>query len=196
MDAGMGGLPFPPRLTGPLAITHATVVPMDTERLLPDHTVVIEDGRIRTLAPSGSVDVTRTPGVQVVDGTGKYLLPGLADMHAHYWDPGVAALYLANGVTLVRNMWGAPFHLALRRQVQEGRLPGPRIVTTTPIIDGPDQHGRTCGRGDVARRSRRRPHRWCGATPPAATSRSRCSGRSPRTRSGPSAGPRGRSACG
>ena len=143
MDAGMGGLPFPPRLTGPLAITHATVVPMDTERLLPDHTVVIEDGRIRTLAPSGSVDVTRTPGVQVVDGTGKYLLPGLADMHAHYGDPGVAALYLANGVTLVRNMWGAPFHLALRRQVQEGRLPGPHIITTTPIIDGPDQHGRT-----------------------------------------------------
>jgi imidazolonepropionase-like amidohydrolase len=143
MQTPMQGTDFPPRLTGPLAITHVTVVPMDTERLLPDHTVVLEDGRIRTLAPSGSVDVTRTPGARVVDGTGKYLLPGLADMHVHYWDPEAAALYLANGVTLVRNMWGAPFHLALRRQVQEGRLPGPRIVTTTPIIDGPDQRGRT-----------------------------------------------------
>jgi imidazolonepropionase-like amidohydrolase len=119
---------------------------MDTERLLPDHTVVIEEGRIRALGPSATVDVA---GARVVDGAGQYLLPGLADMHVHYWDPEVAALYLANGVTLVRNMWGAPVHLALRRQVEEGRFAGPRIVTTTPIIDGPDQRGRTLWAGST-----------------------------------------------
>ena len=115
MDADLhtDGLPFPPRSRGPLAITRVTVVPLDAERVLPEHTVLIEDGRVAALAPAAALDVTGQPGVRVVDGAGRYLLPGLADMHVHLWDPDEAALYLANGVTLVRNMWGRPVHLAL-----------------------------------------------------------------------------------
>ena len=125
-------LSFPGRLSAPLAITHVAVVPMDERRVLHDHTVVIDDGSITAIGPSGAMN---TAGMSTVDGSDKYLLPGLADMHVHYWTPGDPALFLANGVTLVRNMAGAPFHLELQRQVQDRDLPGPHIVTTSPIID-------------------------------------------------------------
>ena len=70
--------PLPPRQDGPLAITHVTVLPMDEERLLPDQTVVLKNGHIEALGPAS---ILATDGMQHVDGTGKYLLPGLADMH-------------------------------------------------------------------------------------------------------------------
>jgi hypothetical protein len=127
-------LAFPSRLASPLAITHVAVVPLDTERVLPDQTVIIEHGRIQVLAPSNEVDISSLPAV--LDGAGKYLMPGLADMHVHYWSPGDAPLFLAQGVTLVRNMSGAPFHLALQQQVERGEMPGPRIITTSPIVEG------------------------------------------------------------
>ena len=148
-DLQAAGLPFPPRLRGPLAITRVTVVPLDAERVLPEHTVLLKDGRVAALAPAAALDVAGRPGVRVVDGAGKYLLPGLADMHAHLWDPGEAALYLAHGVTLVRNMWGHPLHLALAQRVARGALPGPRIVTTSPVIDGPGPTGGTFWPGAV-----------------------------------------------
>jgi hypothetical protein len=64
--------PFPPRLTTPIAITHATVVPMDTERLLFDHTILIEDGSITALAPSSTFSVESN--YLLVDATGKYVI--------------------------------------------------------------------------------------------------------------------------
>jgi imidazolonepropionase-like amidohydrolase len=140
-DLHAEGVPFPPRVDGPLAITHVTVVPMDAERVLPEHTVLIEDGRVVALAPAAALDVAGRPGVRVVDGAGRYLLPGLADMHVHLWDPDEALLYLAHGVTLVRNMWGHPLHLALERRMARGALPGPRVVTASPLIDGPGPTG-------------------------------------------------------
>jgi len=131
---------FPPRVRGPLAITHVTVVTMESQQLLPDQTVIVEDGLIRALAPSATLDVT---GVQVVDGSGKYLMPGLADMHTHITDAGVLRLYLANGVTQVRNMEGLPFHLALAQMVERGALAGPRLFTVSPLIDGLGTQGLT-----------------------------------------------------
>lgn len=134
----------------PLAITHVTVLPIDEKRLLPDHTVVLKNGYIEAL---GSSNTLTTDGIQQVDGTDKYLLPGLADMHVHYWDrgdnPGEFALFLANGVTFVRNMWGHPSHLALARHIQQGDIPGPRLVTTSPIIDGPNTNGETVHPGST-----------------------------------------------
>ena len=125
-------LTFPSRLSAPMAIINVAVVPMDESRVLHDHTVVIDDGSITAVGPSAAMD---TAGMPTVDGSDRYLLPGLADMHVHYWTPGDSALFLANGVTLVRNMAGAPFHLELQRQIHDGELPGPRIVTASPIID-------------------------------------------------------------
>jgi imidazolonepropionase-like amidohydrolase len=146
MADGLYPLEFPARLTGPLAVTRVTVVPMDAERVLPDHTVIVEDGRIRALAPSAQIDVG---DAVIVDGSQRWLMPGLADMHVHYHDPAEFALHLANGVTTVRNMWGAPLHLALRQKVERGELPGPRMVTTSPIVDGPGADGRTIWPGST-----------------------------------------------
>ena len=133
-------LKFPARVSKPMVITNVAVVPMDRNRVLSDQTVVIDDGFIKTIGPSASVI---TAGMSTVDGSNKYLLPGLAEMHVHYWTPGESALFLANGVTLVRNMAGASFHFELQRKIQKGELPGPHIVTTSPIIDGWDSGIRT-----------------------------------------------------
>ena len=143
---------FPARVSKPMAITNVAVVPMDQNRVLPDQTVVIDDGFIKAIGPSSSVNVA---GMSTVDGSNRYLLPGLADMHVHYWTPGESALFLANGVTLVRNMAGAPFHLDLQRQIQQGELPGPHIVTSGPIVDGWDPGIRTWLSVDGTRAAKR-----------------------------------------
>ena len=88
---------FPARLAEPLAIAHVTVIPLDEKRLLPDHTIMIEDGFIRVMGPSSE---NETGGMRVVDGSRKYLMPGLADVHVQFEDSGEFAMFLTNGVTL------------------------------------------------------------------------------------------------
>lgn len=134
--------------TAPIAFVGVDVVPMDEERVLADQTVVVEDGRIVALGGRGELSVPQ--GATRVDGRGRYLVPGLADMHAHLsgyvTDAGgdrdaiarsEMLLYVATGVTLVRNMSGSDAHLEYRRRVAAGELVGPRIVTVTNIVDGP-----------------------------------------------------------
>lgn len=134
------GLHFPPPLSGRLALVDVNVVPMDTDRILPQQTVIVEDGIVMTV---GRRDQVPTDRATVVDCSGKYLMPGLADMHVHWWEPTDVALYLANGVTTVRNMRGSPFHLALRQRIAGRAVPGPRLITTSPLIDGVDANNRT-----------------------------------------------------
>ena len=81
--------------------------------------------------------MTLADGVAAIDGTGRYLLPGLTDMHAHVFTADALVPYLANGVTTVRNMWGGPMALEMKEAVAEGRIPGPRIVTAGQLLDGP-----------------------------------------------------------
>ena len=140
MDSEFLSLTFPSRLSGALAITHVTVVPMDSERLLSDQTLVIEGGLIRAMGPSTEVV---TGDAQVVNGSGNYVMPGLADMYCGYSDPADSIMYLANGVTLIRTSGGSPSQLAMERMVERGEFPGPRLITTTPTIDGVGPTGRT-----------------------------------------------------
>lgn len=129
--------PAPPIEQAPTtAFVHVTVVPMDSERLLPDQTVLVRGERIAALGASASLPVPA--GARVIEGRGKYLMPGLAEMHAHLTREEDLALYLARGVTTVRNMWGTPMHLAWRERIAKGELLGPRIVTAGPIVDGDD----------------------------------------------------------
>lgn len=74
---------------------------------------------------------------EVIDGRGKFLIPGLWDMHVHWYDERFLPLFIANGVTGVRQMWGMVEHYQWRRRIQEGSLLGPRQIIASPIIDGP-----------------------------------------------------------
>ena len=116
------------------AFVNVAILPMDRERILEDWTVVVVEGRIRELGPSS---VVATPsGATVIDGQGKYLLPGLADMHAHAWEQDDFPLLLANGVTTIRNMFGGGIHLVWKDRIAAGELEAPTIYTAGPIIDG------------------------------------------------------------
>jgi cytosine/adenosine deaminase-related metal-dependent hydrolase len=89
-----------------LAITHVAVIDATGARARPDTTVLIVGGRIADISESGKTSIPKS--AQVVDGTGKFLIPGLWDMHVHLDYRDYLPLYIANGVTGVRVMWGAP----------------------------------------------------------------------------------------
>jgi hypothetical protein len=123
------------------AITGATVIPMDRERVLRHHTVLVRDGRIAALGPDGRV---RIPGGTArIDGRGKFLVPGLADMHVHLLDRSELLAYAANGITTVLNLHGLGRHLAWRDSLARGLLLGPRLFTSGPIVDGDPPTRRT-----------------------------------------------------
>lgn len=119
--------------TVPLAIVNVNVVPMDRERILERQTVVIRDGRIMSIGPSGAN--VPPPDATVIEGTGRYLMPGLIDMHVHIRSAELED-YLPAGVTSVRNMWGYNELPAIIADVEAGRREGPRIFSLTAGFDG------------------------------------------------------------
>jgi imidazolonepropionase-like amidohydrolase len=92
--------------------------------------VVIVGRTILQITPPGNA--MAPPGAVVIDGQGKYLIPGLIDSHVHIKKEDPLFLFLAAGVTTVQNMAGQPFHLAMREQTSRGTLLGPRILTAGP----------------------------------------------------------------
>lgn len=125
-----------------LAITHVNVIPMNQPGVLEDHTVLVRDDRIIAVTPADESDVPR--GARIIDGAGRYLIPGLADMHEHLprgqeeWEFGLAAcfdLQLAAGVTTIRSMRGAAGDVALREVIERGEQDGPRLILGSPGID-------------------------------------------------------------
>ena len=121
-----------------LVITGVSVLPMDrpTPTVLDNQTVVVADGRIIALGPSGSVFGPR--GARTIDGRGKFLLPGLADMHVHLTTVEELPLYVGNGVLTVRDLNGSEETLAWRAAVAASTMVGPRIFTSGPMIAGRD----------------------------------------------------------
>lgn len=126
-----------------IAFVNVNVIPMNTERVLRDQTVVVRDGRIIKVAPAKQVKLTKD--TLRVDGRGKYLMPGLVDMHAHLMSDDEfpdeladeeLAVMLANGVTTIRLMIGTPEHLALRENISRAQLLGPTIYAASPQIAG------------------------------------------------------------
>lgn len=124
---------------GTTAFVGVNVAPMDDERTIENQTVVVVDGRIATMGP---VDATPVPeGATVIEGRGRWLLPGLGEMHAHVPPDREAAertlfLYLSQGVTTARGMLGQPAHLELREALAGGEVLGPRLFTTGPSLNG------------------------------------------------------------
>ena len=129
-----------------LAIAHVTVIDVASGTAKPDMTVTVRGDRIAAIERSSSKNLK---GVQVVDGRGKFLIPGLWDMHVHTnfgdWLPGgeeiILPLFVANGVTGVRDM-GGDLHQLLewRKQIDAGTILGPRMVISGPMIDGAPPH--------------------------------------------------------
>ncbi len=124
------------------AITHVHLIPMTAEEVIPDQTVIIKDETIETI---GAADKIKIPeGATVIEGEGKYLMPGLAEMHAHIPTDQNGAdlvketlfLYLSNGITTIRGMLGAPYHLKLRERVNKKEILSPRVYTSGPSFNG------------------------------------------------------------
>ncbi|MBD0279187.1 MAG: amidohydrolase family protein [Flavisolibacter sp.] len=117
------------------------VIPMDKESVLQNRVVVVKNGKITAI---GAPEKTKwSKDALVIDAKGKYLMPGLAEMHAHVppvddLEPmkEVLLLFAANGVTTIRGMLGHPRHLELRSKIQSGEILGPRFFTSGPSFNG------------------------------------------------------------
>ncbi len=130
-----------------VAFTNVNVIPMDRERVLANQTVVVKNGLIVEIGNAKKVKLSRD-SVQI-DGTGKYLIPGLVDMHTHllsdsdeYPDsigPQELRVMVANGVTTVRFMIGTPELLALRSRSANGEIQAPTIFVASPHLTGREQ---------------------------------------------------------
>jgi imidazolonepropionase-like amidohydrolase len=122
-----------------VAFSHATIVDVVAGTTSSDHTIVVEGNRIRSILPAGAVKLA--PGTRVIDATGKFVIPGLWDMHVHATGPVIDRLFLpvlaANGVTGVREMFGRlAWYDSARAMAARGVLVSPRIVGAGHILDG------------------------------------------------------------
>jgi imidazolonepropionase-like amidohydrolase len=145
----------------PIAFVDVALVSMEHEGVAEHQTVVVEDGRITAVGPSASTQLSK--GTTEIYSAGKFLMPGLTDMHVHFVraaipDPSdkpassgipasaskdherenraYALMFLASGVTSVRNMWGSDTIDAFAKEIDSGRVDGPHIYSTGPITDG------------------------------------------------------------
>jgi predicted amidohydrolase YtcJ len=109
------------------------LIPMDREMVIPNQTVVVKNGIITAIGTSGQVKYSKK--ALIINARGKYLLPGLAEMHAHVppiedMNPmkKVLTLFAVNGVTTIRGMLGHPKHLELKKEIEKGTVLSPRLV--------------------------------------------------------------------
>jgi imidazolonepropionase-like amidohydrolase len=124
-----------------LAITHVAIVDTSGGPIRRDMTVIISGGRIVAIGKSRTVKIPK--GVQLVNAAGRFLIPGLCDMHVHIGNDdfdktAYLRLFIVNGVTGIRIMNGVPQHHLWRQEIESGVLLGPRMVIASRIIDGPN----------------------------------------------------------
>ena len=123
------------------AFDNVQVIDVETGEIRPKQTVFVKDGKITLIIPSKDANLDGT--MNTIMGNGQFLMPGLAEMHAHI--PGnnnmklleeTLFLYLSNGVTTIRGMLGQPYHIELKDKVLSGEILGPRIYTSGPSLNG------------------------------------------------------------
>lgn len=123
------------------AFDNVRIIDVETGEIRPNQTVFVKDGKITLVVPSSEANLDGT--MNTIIGGGRYLMPGLAEMHAHI--PGnqnmklleeTLFLYLSNGVTTIRGMLGQPYHIELKDKVMSGEILGPRIYTSGPSLNG------------------------------------------------------------
>lgn len=128
-------------VAGVFVIQNVSVIPMNKETVLENQDVFVADGKITHIGPTAE----KEPGKEalIIDGVGKFLIPGLAEMHAHMpRGEDTAAmkdmleLFVLNGVTTIRGMLGDPVHLELKAQLSKGEITGPHFYAAAPGLSG------------------------------------------------------------
>lgn len=141
---------FPVLASDTLLITNVNILPMDAPRLMENQALLIRSGVITEIGDMGALKVPAD--ARIIDGGGGFLMPGLSDMHAHIAGPAyggsveenaeVAAnqllLYLATGVTMLRDTSGSEAHISYRSRLEQGELVGPDLFFTSPVLEGID----------------------------------------------------------
>ena len=138
----MAALPLRAAAPVTTAFVDVSVLPLDTERVLAHQTVLVAGDRIVQVGPAATVKIPTD--ARRIDGAGKFLIPGLGEMHGHNPPLGssqayieqVYFLFVANGVTTVRGMLGWPGQLELRDQVKSGAITGPSLYLAGPSFSG------------------------------------------------------------
>jgi len=119
-----------------LVLANVTVIDATGAPAQPDMTVVVRGGRIEALGSHATLEVPAN--AQIVDAAGKFLIPGLWDMHVHPFYKDCLPLFIANGVTGIRVMSGEPMHHQWREAISAGQFTGPRMAITSAILEGPN----------------------------------------------------------
>ncbi len=124
--------------------TNVNLVPMDREVVIPNQAVVVSGSFLSYVGDAASLPESIPESIPVINAGGGYLMPGLAEMHAHV--PGLnngeqyvqdlLNLYLVNGITKIRGMLGQPWHLDLRYQLKQNEWTGPTLITSGPSFNG------------------------------------------------------------
>lgn len=126
-----------------IAFVNANLLPMTGAGLLSGQTLLIKNGKIDAVGLAGDIEVPT--GTRVIDAAGKYIMPGLAEMHAHIPVPQegddalvreTLFLYLSRGVTTIRGMLGNPYHLELKEMIEQDSILSPRVFTSSPSLNG------------------------------------------------------------
>ena len=124
-----------------ILIKDVTLISMNEDKVIAPQSVFIENQKIVSI---GAVIKGINPEI-IIEGSGKYLMPGLTEMHAHIPVPKdgntslveeTLFLYLSQGITTIRGMLGDPYHLTLKQLVEDGKMLGPRIYTASPSMNG------------------------------------------------------------
>ena len=112
-------------------LKNASILTMEKPELLHGYDLLFGDGKIIEISPEINAD-----DAEVIDCAGKYVMPSLFDMHVHLNSSEMMQLFIANGVTSVRNMWGFPLHHEWKEQAEKGEILSPYIYSTGPLTDG------------------------------------------------------------
>ena len=120
---------------------NVNIIPMTEETVMRNQDVLVKNGEIAAIGNTGKVKFSKD--ARIIEGNGKFLIPGLAEMHAHVppvddIEPmkEVLKLFLYNGITTIRGMLGHPRHLELRSKIQSGEIIGPHFYTSGPSFNG------------------------------------------------------------
>lgn len=115
-------------------IDNVNVITMVDDVILYNQSIVVESGILTKISDYKKADYGA--GVEVIDGEGMYLMPGLFDMHVHTYQIQYLEAFLAYGVTLVRDMMGTDLHLKWKENIASGKILGPEMTVGTMLVDG------------------------------------------------------------